>query len=122
MFFFTQEINDIVLLSSSVQEFLPYVLGALGPMELQTLSYTKNDLILSCVYNGQVCKEYIILLYYYTEIVLLYLFLLCHSEDFDVIVDRTAGNCYTFNYKSDHTSPESGLQAGMKRLAWLQKS
>lgn len=85
---------------SKTTENLIFAVSSLDVEEQSRLSYTKEEFITKCSFNGRQC-----FVEKFFFIINLKKFLI--FSDFSLHVDPSYGNCYTFNYNaSDHVRVE----------------
>ena len=86
-------ITDPVAIRAKASENLVFAVSSLPEKDKQKLSYNKHEFITKCSFNGRACAI---------------------ETDFDVYIDPSFGNCFTFNYNASEnmTSERAGPSYG----------
>ncbi|KAH7729934.1 Protein UNC-8 [Aphelenchoides avenae] len=104
-----EDMKDLGAITTRSRENLIFMVAALPRETRRQLSYTLDEFVLRCSFNGKECdlKRYASCIAYVTEL---------PFRDFQLHLDPEYGNCYTFNFndsvelKNSRAGPMYGLR------------
>ena len=86
-----QESTDELTMKAKGKENLVFAVAGMSLTEKESMSYSQEELILMCSFNGEDCDM---------------------VRDFKIHIDPVYGNCYTYNHNGSRDPPLMASRAG----------